>query len=74
LRRPDAAVAVSRRRDADDADLVVAPVDVEATGWLPADEHDVEVWQSDAIGKPQRLGHPGLLSVHGEERELPGVR
>ena len=41
--------------------------------WLPADENDVEVWQSDAIGKPQRLGHPGLLSVHGEERELSGV-
>jgi hypothetical protein len=42
--------------------------------WWPADEHEVDVWQSDAIGKPQRLGHPGLRSVHGEKRELPGVR
>jgi hypothetical protein len=58
----------------DGADLVVSTVEAEVTGRLPADENDVEVWQSDAIGKPQRLGHPGLPPVHGEERELPGVR
>jgi hypothetical protein len=49
-------------------------MEAEVIGRLPTDENDVEVWQSEAIGKPQRLGHPGLLSVHGEERELPGVR
>jgi hypothetical protein len=72
-RRPDAAVAVlGQERDVDDANLVVSRVEVEVTGRLPADENGVEAWQSDAIGKPERLGHPGLLSVHGEERELRG--